>query len=61
MITGVGSCRDFIDTHGHFLLEGVADLLTVKYMRDLFDTEKPDLVILTGDQVHDIPDTQSVL
>jgi hypothetical protein len=62
MVTGVGSCRDAIDTHGHFLPESVADPLTVKFMREILDTEKPDLVILTGDQVHhDIPDTQSAL
>jgi hypothetical protein len=62
MVTGVGSCKDAIDSNGHFLPESVADPLTVKFLEDTLDTEKPDLVILTGDQVHhDIPDTQSAL
>jgi hypothetical protein len=62
MVTGVGSCKDAIDGDGHFLPESVADPLTVKFLGEILDVEKPDLVLLTGDQVHhDIPDTQSAL
>jgi hypothetical protein len=62
MVTGVGSCKDSIDANGNFLLESVADPLTVKFIEEVLDMEKPDLVLLTGDQVHhDIHDTQSAL
>jgi hypothetical protein len=62
MVTGVGSCKDSIDADGNFLPESVADPLTVKFIDEVLDVEKPDLVLLTGDEVHhDIPDTQSAL
>lgn len=62
MVTGVGICKDAIDAHGKDLPESEADPLTVDFIERILDVEKPDLVILTGDQVHhDIPDSQSAL
>ena len=62
MVTGVGICKDAIDAHGNDLPESEADPLTVDFIGRILDVEKPDLVILTGDQVHhDIPDSQSAL
>jgi hypothetical protein len=62
MVTGVGVCKDAIDAHGKNLPKGDADPLTVDFIGKILDVEKPDLVILTGDQLHhDIPDSQSAL
>jgi predicted MPP superfamily phosphohydrolase len=64
MVTGVGVCKDAIDALGNDLPESEADQLTVKFIGKVLDVEKPDpdLVILTGDQLHhDIPDSQSAL
>ncbi|KAK0713404.1 Metallo-dependent phosphatase-like protein [Lasiosphaeria miniovina] len=62
MVTGVGVCKDAIDAHGNYLPESEADPLTVDFIASVLDVEKPDLVILTGDQLHhDIPDSKSAL
>jgi hypothetical protein len=62
MVTGTGSCKDSVDGDGHFLPESVADPLTVRFMEEVLELENPDLVLLTGDQVHHhIPDSQSAL
>ncbi|KAL8774339.1 MAG: hypothetical protein Q9209_001090 [Squamulea sp. 1 TL-2023] len=62
MVTGVGVCKDAIDACGQPLPESEADPLTVKFVGEILDAEQPDLVILTGDQLHrDIPDSQSAL
>jgi len=62
MVTGVGVCKDAIDAHGKPLPESGADPLTVSFLGGILDVEKPDLVILTGDQLHhDILDSQSTL
>jgi hypothetical protein len=62
MVTGVGVCKDAIDAHGKNLPESEADPLTVDFIGKILDVEKPDLVILTGDQLHhDISDSQSAL
>lgn len=62
MVTGVGVCKDAADAHGQPLPESEADPLTVEFLGTILDVEKPDLVILTGDQLHhDIPDSQSAL
>lgn len=62
MVTGVGVCKDPLDAHGRPLPESEADPLTVDFLRDILELEKPDLVILTGDQLHhDIPDSQSAI
>ena len=62
MVTGVGVCKDALGPDGQLLPESDADPLTVEFIGKILDTEKPDLVILTGDQLHhDIPDSQSAL
>jgi hypothetical protein len=62
MVTGVGVCGDAMDARGNYLPESEADPLTVNFIGDVLDVERPDLVILTGDQIHhDIPDSQSAL
>ncbi|TRX95863.1 hypothetical protein FHL15_003417 [Xylaria flabelliformis] len=62
MVTGPGECKDAMDAHGQPLPEAPADPLTVNLIGNILDIEKPDLVILTGDQLHhDILDSQSTL
>lgn len=62
MVTGVGICRDAIDAEGKELPQSDADPLTVDFISRILNIERPDLVILTGDQLHhDIPDSQSAL
>ncbi|KFY85186.1 hypothetical protein V500_08638 [Pseudogymnoascus sp. VKM F-4518 (FW-2643)] len=62
MVTGVGLCRDAIDAHGSDLPESDADPLTVKFVENILDVEKPDLVVLTGDQLHhDIPECHTAI
>lgn len=62
MVTGTGVCKDAIDAHGQPLSPRQADPLTVEFLGRVLDAEKPDLVVLTGDQIHhDIPDSQSAL
>ena len=62
MVTGVGVCKDALGADGQHLSERDADPLTVEFVREILDIEKPDVVILTGDQLHhDIPDSQSAL
>lgn len=61
-VTGVGVCKDAIDARGNYLPESEADPLTVNFMGKILDIEQPDLVVLTGDQLHhDISDSQSAL
>lgn len=62
MVVGVGVCKDAIDAYGENLPESEADPLTVNFMGKILDIEKPDLVILTGDQLHhNVSDSQSAL
>jgi hypothetical protein len=62
MVTGVGVCRDVMDANANILPVGEADPLTVAFIREMLDVECPDLVILTGDQLHHgIPDSQTAL
>ncbi|KAK3366470.1 Metallo-dependent phosphatase-like protein [Podospora didyma] len=62
IVTGVGVCKDTIDVHRKYLPESEADPLTVNFIGRILDVEKPDLVILTGDQLHhDILDSKSTL
>lgn len=62
MVTGTGICKDAIDAHGQPLSPREADPLTVEFVGRVLDAEEPDLVVLTGDQIHhDIPDSQSAL
>jgi hypothetical protein len=58
MVTSVRVCKDAIDAHRKNLPESEADLLTVDFIGKILDVEKPDLVILTRDQLHhDVPDS----
>lgn len=62
MVTGVGASRDALDARGNPLPASEADPRTVQLIGSILDTEKPDLVVFTGDQVHhNIHDTQSAL
>lgn len=62
MVTGVGKCSDAIDANGEPLPPSEADPLTIKFLGAILDLEKPDLVILAGDQLHhDIQDSQTTL
>lgn len=62
MIAGVGICKDAIDATGKHLPESEADPHTTKLIGEILDAERPDLVILTGDQVHhDAFDSQTAL
>jgi hypothetical protein len=62
MVTGVGVCKDASGANGQPLPESEADPLTVNFIGKVLDSEKPDLVILSGDQLHhDISDSQSTL
>jgi Calcineurin-like phosphoesterase len=62
MVTGVGVCKDAMDANEKYLPVSEADPLTVHFVGQILDVEKPDLVIFTGDQLHhDIPDSQSAL
>ena len=62
MVTGVGVCKDAVDASGKNLPESKADPLTVDFIGKILDAEKPDLVVLAGDQLHHgIPDSQSAL
>lgn len=59
--TGTGKCRDPQPPETAQNCE--ADPRTIEFMEKLLDTEKPDLVILSGDQVNGetAPDTQSAI
>lgn len=62
MVTGVGECRDSIDAHGNHLPVTEADPRTSRFIADVLEVEKPNLVVFTGDQLHhDIADSQSAL
>ncbi|OBT79998.1 hypothetical protein VF21_01107 [Pseudogymnoascus sp. 05NY08] len=62
MVTGVGVCRDAIDAHGNDLPDSDADPLTVKFIGNILDVEKPDLVVLSGDQLHhDVKDSPTAI
>lgn len=62
MVTGTGKGRDVIDANGRPLPPSEADPLTVNFLGGVMDLESPDLVVLTGDQMHhDISDSQSAL
>jgi hypothetical protein len=48
----VGVCKDAIDVDRNPLPESEADPLTVKFIGEVLDAEKPDLVIFTGDNIN---------
>jgi hypothetical protein len=59
--TGLGVCRDAMP-EGHNGGQCEADTRTLEFVGRLLDDEKPDLVVLSGDQVNGetAPDAQSV-
>lgn len=62
MVAGVGVCKDAMDATGKHLPESEADPLTRNFIGEVLDVEKPDLVVLTGDQIHhDVRDSQTAL
>jgi hypothetical protein len=62
MRAGVGACNDALGPDGQPLPAMEADPLTMKFVGEILDVEKPDLVILTGDQLHhNILDSKSAL
>ena len=61
--TGTGKCRDAIDANGEPSANCEADTRTQDFIERVLDDEKPDLVVLSGDQVEgpNAPDTQSAI
>ncbi|KAL1311174.1 hypothetical protein AAFC00_001371 [Neodothiora populina] len=61
--TGVGACRDALDEHGEIHGKCEADPRTLDFLERILDDEKPDLVVLGGDQVNGdtAPDVQSAI
>ncbi len=61
--TGTGACRDAIGSDGKPSTNCEADPRTLDFLESILDDEKPDLVILSGDQVEGpaAPDTQSAI
>jgi hypothetical protein len=62
MGTGPGTCEDAIHSDGFLLPESEVDTLTVDLIGKILDAEEPDLVVLTGDQLHhDILDSKTAI
>ncbi|GAB1725999.1 hypothetical protein NU195Hw_g5432t1 [Hortaea werneckii] len=63
LATGVGVCRDAIGPKNEPSTNCEADIRTLEFIETILDDEKPDLVVLSGDQVEgpQSPDTQSTL
>jgi hypothetical protein len=62
MVTGTGICKDAIDASGNRVPNFPADPRTIAFIESILDIEKPDLVILAGDQLHHgIADTETAL
>lgn len=61
--TGTGVCRDAIDASGNPIPNCEADPRTLDFVETVLDDEKPDLVVLTGDQIEGplAPDSQSAI
>ncbi|KAK3075900.1 hypothetical protein LTR53_000329 [Teratosphaeriaceae sp. CCFEE 6253] len=61
--TGTGVCRDAIGEKNEPSTNCEADIRTLDFIETILDDEKPDLVVLSGDQVEGptAPDTQSAL
>lgn len=61
--TGVGVCRDAIGEGGQTSTRCEADPRTLDFIESLLDDERPDMVVLSGDQVEGpaAPDTQSAI
>ncbi|KAK3698559.1 hypothetical protein LTR37_016886 [Vermiconidia calcicola] len=61
--TGIGTCRDAIGVNDKPSTQCEADPRTLEFIETILDDEKPDLVILSGDQVEGpaAPDTQTAI
>ncbi|KAK5132993.1 hypothetical protein LTR08_008280 [Meristemomyces frigidus] len=61
--TGTGVCRDAIGADNLPSHNCEADVRTLDFLETVLDAEKPDLVVLSGDQVEGpaAPDTQSAI
>ncbi|EGP92254.1 unnamed protein product [Zymoseptoria tritici ST99CH_1A5] len=63
LATGVGTCRDAIGEGNQPSTKCEADTRTLDFIEKILDDEKPDMVVLSGDQVEgpQAPDTQSAI
>ena len=62
MVTGPGVCKDASGSEGQPLSGFEADPLTVDFLENVLEAERPDLVTVIADQLHhDILDSQSTL
>jgi hypothetical protein len=62
MTAGTGVCKDAMGEHGEYLGPVPADPRTVGFIDEVLAKWKPNLVVLTGDQVHhDVHDSQTAL
>lgn len=63
LATGIGECRDAIGSGDEPSVNCEADPRTLSFIESILDDEKPDLVVLSGDQVegHKAPDTQTAI
>ncbi|KAK5123324.1 hypothetical protein LTR85_002755 [Meristemomyces frigidus] len=61
--TGTGACRDAIGPNGEASTNCEADPRTLEFIESVLDDERPDLVVLSGDQVEGpaAPDAQSAI
>ncbi|KAG8623716.1 hypothetical protein KVT40_008692 [Elsinoe batatas] len=61
--TGVGACRDAMDEKGEVRGKCEADPRTLDFVAKIRDDEKPDMVVLSGDQVNGdtAPDVQTAI
>lgn len=60
--TGVGTCDDALEKDGTRMGRIRADPKTLSFVETILETEKPDLVVLGGDQLHhDIDDSQTAI
>ncbi|KAM3419029.1 hypothetical protein BST61_g4984 [Cercospora zeina] len=61
--TGTGACRDAIGENDKPSVRCEADPRTLEFLEQVLDDEKPDLVVLSGDQVEGptAPDTQTAI
>ncbi|EME88376.1 uncharacterized protein MYCFIDRAFT_48558 [Pseudocercospora fijiensis CIRAD86] len=63
LATGIGTCRDAIGEGDKPSKKCEADPRTLDFIEQILDDEKPDLVVLSGDQVEGpaAPDTQTAI